>query len=166
MSYPDINDLSTAYTLCTCGTSVCSRACTVCQSPTWYTQGCVKALYLNETELPYRPGDTVALSDAVRYVSAMDGDRVVATAPVNPDGTATFTLEDMGRMSAVAIGTPAGIPEQQRPADSPEELVERAIDWMEEQGTPLLPWQAAAFRAIMLHKAGGGSISLEHYRRY
>jgi hypothetical protein len=148
MSYPDINDLSTAYTLCTCGTSVCSRACTVCQSPTWYTQGCVKALYLNETELPYRPGDTVALSDAVRYVSAMDGDRVVATAPVNPDGT------------------PAGIPEQQRPADSPEELVERAIDWMEEQGTPLLPWQAAAFRAIMLHKAGGGSISLEHYRRY
>jgi hypothetical protein len=41
MSYPDINDLSTAYTLCQCG-SVCSHHCTVCQSPTWREQGCVR----------------------------------------------------------------------------------------------------------------------------
>jgi pyruvate-formate lyase-activating enzyme len=137
MSFPDINDLSTAFTLCICPEQGCNRQCSVCQSPTWREQGCVRVQF---EELPYRP---------TRYVSAMDGDRVVATAPVNPDGTATFTLADMGRMAA--FGTPAGVPKQQRPADSPEELVERAIDWMEEQGTPLLPWQAVAFRAIMLH---------------
>jgi hypothetical protein len=162
MSFPDINDLSTAYTLCICPEQGCNRQCSVCNSPTWRDNGCVRAQF---DALPYKPTDTAALSDVVRNVSAMDGDRVVATAPVNPDGTATFTLEDIGKMSAHMVGTPAGIPTQTRPADSPEELIERAIDWMEEQGTPLLPWQAAAFRAIMLHKAGGGSISLDHYRR-
>jgi hypothetical protein len=150
MSFPDINDLSTAYTLCICPEQACNRQCSVCQSPTWREQGCVRAQF---DALPYKP---------TRYVSAMDGDRVVATAPVNPDGTATFTLEDMGRMAAV--GTPAGVPKQQRPADSPEELIERAIDWLEEQGTPLLPWQAAAFRAIMLHD--GKVDVMRNTRRY
>lgn len=30
--------------------------------------------------------------------------------------------------------------------------IERAIDWLEEQGMPLEPWQATAFRAIMSHQ--------------
>jgi hypothetical protein len=33
---------------------------------------------------------------------------------------------------------------------SDEEVVERAIDWLEDAGMTLLPWQAEAFRAIML----------------
>jgi hypothetical protein len=37
---------------------------------------------------------------------------------------------------------------QGKPYDA--EIVEQAIDWMEAQGMALLPWQAQAFRAIML----------------
>lgn len=44
MSYPDITELSNAFTLCTCG-SVCSRACTVCMAVTWEKGPCVKQLW-------------------------------------------------------------------------------------------------------------------------
>lgn len=33
---------------------------------------------------------------------------------------------------------------------SDEEVVEQAIDWLENAGMTLLPWQAAALRAVML----------------
>jgi hypothetical protein len=47
------------------------------------------------------------------------------------------------------IGKP-GIPERRNPQLPPDpETVEKCIDFMEERGIPLLPWQAAAFRAIM-----------------
>lgn len=41
------------------------------------------------------------------------------------------------------------------------QIVEECIDLMEEQGMPLQPWQATAFRAIMLHD---GPIRLHGYR--
>lgn len=34
---------------------------------------------------------------------------------------------------------------------SKEQLIEDCIDWLENNGMPLLPWQAAAFRAIMTY---------------
>lgn len=42
MSYPDITELSNAWTLCICPESGCSRACTVCSSVTWAKGPCVK----------------------------------------------------------------------------------------------------------------------------
>jgi hypothetical protein len=48
---------------------------------------------------------------------------------------------------ALLRGEAAGV-QQVRKVDP--ESVERAIDFMEEIGMPLVPWQAMAFRAIML----------------
>lgn len=155
MSFPDINDLSTAFTLCNC-TVTCSRHCAVCQSPTWREQGCVREQF---EALPHKP---------TRYVSAMDGDRVVATAPIDPDGTATFALADViGNVPM--YGIPAGIPTHNAPG--PDGIVcengcdawsvdercvqhgskpaEAMIDMLEEQGYPLQPWQAEALRALL-----------------
>lgn len=45
MSFPDMTDLSNAYVLCSC-TGECHRSCTVCRSPSWQLEGCVKELWL------------------------------------------------------------------------------------------------------------------------
>lgn len=62
MSYPDIAELSNAYTLCTCG-AVCTRACTVCASVTWERGPCVKQLWAERanTIMPVKipPGSKV-----------------------------------------------------------------------------------------------------------
>jgi hypothetical protein len=71
--------------------------------------------------------------------------------PVYEPGEAVPLLQNMPFVGTIS-GPPAGIPANVRPAASPEELVERAIDWMEEQGQALEPWQAQAFRAIMLSR--------------
>jgi hypothetical protein len=36
-------------------------------------------------------------------------------------------------------------------AEARMQVIESCIDFMEELGMPLLPWQATAFRAIMMH---------------
>lgn len=62
-----------------------------------------------------------------------------------------------------AIGTYGGVPVVPEGRNlTLKEKVERTIDWMEEMGIPLLPWQATAFRAIMLN----GEITLYPSRKY
>lgn len=141
MSTPDINDLAVAYTLCCCG-DVCSRSCTICQSPTWAVQGCVKALYLNafgESRDPvrYRVGDRVPISDIVRHVQAVGVVTQASTweAP-GPDGVVCGNHCDAWSIDDTCPRHGS------RPA-------ERFIDMMEESGYPLQPWQAQAIRAIM-----------------
>lgn len=114
MSYPDLTELSNAYTLCTCSI-VCSRACTVCASTTWEKGPCVKQLWAeHETERLRRsmPGPTP---------------RVTWKGGKEPD-----VLSDA-------------------------EIVERTIDFVEQLGMYMEPWQAAALRAILLH---GGDVEL------
>lgn len=137
MSTPDITDLSVAYTLCCCG-DVCVRNCTVCNSPTWYTQGCVKPLYLNAFPgAGYKIGDRIPISSIVRHVKAVG---VVTQASIGeapgPDGMICGNGCDAWSVmdTCPRHGT--------RPA-------EKYLDMMENDGYPLQPWQAQAIRAIM-----------------
>lgn len=45
MSYPDIRELSNAYTLCLCPENGCARSCTVCSATTWEKGPCVRQLW-------------------------------------------------------------------------------------------------------------------------
>jgi hypothetical protein len=46
----------------------------------------------------------------------------------------------------------ADIPPLRESLSDEEKRVEQMIDWMEDNGIPLQPWQAMAFRAIMLEQ--------------
>ena len=66
-------------------------------------------------------------------------------APLDPEDVALLTGKPLEQVLAEAEA--AGV-QAVRKVDP--ESVERAIDFMEELGIPLVPWQAMAFRAIML----------------
>lgn len=128
MSYPDINELSTAFTLCTCG-SVCTRQCTVCYSTTWFKQPCVKRLWEQHTQ-----------SDAGKDAAKRFNDMLKAGDPVS--------------LGEVMMHIPAHFDPIGHPMTDAQ-IVERTIDFAEELGMYLEPWQAAALRAILLH---GGDV--------
>lgn len=146
MSFPDITELSNAFVLCTCG-QVCTRQCAVCSSPTWEHGACVRQLWAEHASSKAGKAAAQRFNDMIEK-----GDE-----PVYKPGDRVSLAEVMQRMPIRGYVAP-----QQEPTD--DDKIEQCIDWMEEQGMPLVPWQANAFRAIMKHQAGG--ISLDHYRRH
>ena len=125
----NINDLSTAYALCSCG-SVCTRSCTVCHSVSWEKGPCVKQLWFDCGygcfEGAHSP-ECERHSSSIRYSTPMrlTAD-ILSSIPMKPQRTYT---------------------NPQLPLH--DDVVERCIDWLESQGMPLHPWQAKALRAIM-----------------
>lgn len=127
------SELERAAQLCTCpgDDGFCDRACTTCAMPTWSAQA------------------RCVKSLWANMLDAMGGD--------------TFTVEH----------TPPGQPILQYPVLNVEPLVdmarkalppdkiEEAIDWLEANGMPLVPWQAYMFRAIMSHD---GPVEFRNYR--
>lgn len=124
----DINDLSNAFILCTCGGQVCSRQCQICSSPTWEHSPCIQQLW---HEHGSKEAGKVA---AQRFTEAMT---LQGRGTPGPDGR--VPLADVLR----------NVHLHYTPTTSDEKIVERAIDWMEDQGIVLQPWQATALRAIM-----------------
>jgi hypothetical protein len=123
MSY--IHELSIAFGLCTCKDH-CLRSCTVCQSSTWSTRGCVKELWnwhINSDE---------GKAAAQRF------NDMIANIPQGP-------------LPEVWIQQP------DPPVLTDAEIVEKTIDFAEQLGMYMEPWQAAALRAILLH---GGDVAI------
>lgn len=160
-----INDLTKAYPLCTCG-GVCSRACTVCASVTYAKGPCVQQLWrehtasaagqaaaqrFNDMVDKYKPGDMVPMpvmtpSQSFAGIKVIDGlpYAIAGNQKLGIDGTIT-----------PYEGNP--------PVLSDAEIVERTIDFVEQLGMYLEPWQAAALRAILLH---GGDVEIGGPRQH
>lgn len=146
MSFPDITELSNAFVLCTCTGTLCSTQCHVCYSPTWESYACVQQLWREHGSSKAGKAAAQRFNDAVTE----QGRGAPGPGDAVPLGHILATRPIMGYV------TPQHEP-------TPDDKIEQCIDWMEEQGMPLVPWQANAFRAIMKHQAGG--INLDHYRR-
>jgi hypothetical protein len=140
----NIIKLINAYAICTCG-AVCSRNCTVCSSTTWSKGPCVQQLWRQHIE------SAVGREAAERFNEMMQSDD-------------KFTATTMQIGQPVPLGeVMARIPYSRDPitADPPvlsdEQIVERTIDFAEQLGMYMEPWQAAALRAILLH---GGDVAV------
>lgn len=143
MSYPDITELSNAFTLCTCNGTLCSTQCRVCYSPQWVNHACVQQLW------HMHASSDAGKAAAQRFKDMIEKDKT----QYKPKPGDVVRLPVMERLRHT----------EPLPDD---DKIEQCIDWMEEQGMPLQPWQANAFRAIMKHQASGGKISLHHYRQH
>lgn len=121
MSYPDITELSNAYTLCLCPENGCARSCTVCSATTWEKGPCVRQLW-----------NAHAASDTGK-AAARSFDEMVREV-----GAVSYVPEPLITDRAAEVLSDA-------------EIVERTIDFTEAMGMYLEPWQAAALRAILLH---------------
>lgn len=129
-----MSELSRAYVMCTCG-DVCVRSCVVCSSVTWEKGPCVKQL-------------------AKGYATQ----RFNATVLVS--GQMALCLNE--NLYPCDEGCVCGVTDQAKPTR--EELVEQCIDWLEEAGMPLQPWQAVVLRQTLLNEhvitAGGYRVAI------
>lgn len=131
----DITELSTAFTLCMCSDTVCSRTCPICYSPRWVEGPCVQQLWREH-----------ASSDAGKRAAQAFNDMVKKYKP-----------GDIVTMPTLVRGEPGPPSEPDPPVLTDAEIVERTIDFTEQLGMYLEPWQATALRAILLH---GGDVAI------
>lgn len=138
-----IDDLTKAYPLCTCG-SVCSRSCVVCASVTYAKGPCVQQLWREHT------ASDEGKAAAQRFNDMQD-----------KEFTGIKTIN--GLPYVITNGWKMGIDgqvtsyEPNPPVLTDAEIVERTIDFTEQLGMYLEPWQATALRAILLH---GGDVAI------
>lgn len=155
MSFPDITELSNAFTLCTCG-DYCTRTCTVCQSVSWRHKPCVKQIWNEHTmsdegkAAAKRFDDMVSSDDESTstliplpepyYVTLYSNPgKPVATVPVNPDGTVTYIVPP----------EPPPIPYfDEFPHSQRTDAIEKWIDYMDAE-VGLEPWQANLIRWML-----------------
>lgn len=148
-------ELERAASLCTCLPGTCDRACITCFSPTWQDKDCVKLLWANfiRPSLQLQNPSHDESRKAIELHSFLD-------ATPTDEGT-TMPLSDIVKMKNI-YGTPVAGDIKPRP--TPKD-VEAAIDWMEANGIPLVPWQAYMFRAIMAHDGPVDIMSPRTYGR-
>lgn len=127
----DINELSTAYTLCTCG-QVCTRQCTVCNSVSWQDGPCVRQLWEWHIQ-----DNKVSLTDVLARTT-LKWQMPEHVSP--PERPTLYTRDDL------RFNTNDGSVSLRRLTD--DQIVERCIDVMEQSGMSLERWQIQAMRAI------------------
>lgn len=142
MSYPDIIELSNAFTLCTCSGTLCSTQCHVCYSPKWESYACVQQLWREH-----------AASDAGKAAGQRFND-MIEHSDEYKIGDHVSLAEVMQRIPVKGGRDPV---RYEYDVLSDEQIVERAIDTIEQLGMVLEPWQATALRAILLH---GGDVAI------
>lgn len=150
----NFEDLTTAAKLCTCG-AVCTRSCDVCASVTWKGGLCVRQQldnFVTQPEQPptevndlefgtvFKPGDTVPLADVLQPIPYAH-DRTRRPNPPygehqapGPDGVVCEKGCDAWSVDPVCPqhGT-----------------IEQFIDYLEDRGMTLQPWQAHVLRLVL-----------------
>lgn len=166
MSYPKMNDISTAFALCSC-MSNCTRMCQVCSSPAWKGGPCVRELFWDTVSKGQQVGLQVGMGYAckgkptfeVKVVPDPEPKRQVIIDTV--DGPRYLGIlkdvlaQENGFIATVEAypGTVSYSKVEVHPDDievSPESLGDKAIRFIEEGiGIELVPWQRHIIKQVM-----------------
>lgn len=148
MNNLDITELSTAFTLCMCSGVLCSRTCPICYSPRWVDGPCVQQLWREHASSDAGKAAAQAFNDTVRTEVPFRGIKVIDGLP--------YVVADGQKLGIDGTLTPY-ITDRDADILTDAEIVERIIDFTEQLGMYLEPWQATALRAILLH---GGDVEV------